>query len=210
MAEKDAIESLDKIIEKLIPKAIQAVTRTAKKVEAKLLRQHMSGHSDSSLGKRTGAAARSLKADPATAKGTVVTSKITGGVNYLRIHFTGGIIKAKKKFLTIPTDFAKTNAGVAKGRMVKEGNTWTFLGMPTFIAKGVIFGKVGGSNARSEGIRQRRAAGEKVGKGQIIPLFILKNSVVIKRRIDPKVDIVDWAKPVLTQELKKAGLLKVG
>lgn len=210
MAEKDAIESLDKIIEKLIPKAIQAVTRTAKKVEAKLLRQHMSGHSDSSLGKRTGAAARSLKADPATAKGTVVTSKITGGVNYLRIHFTGGIIKAKKKFLTIPTDFAKTNAGVAKGRMVKEGNTWTFLGMPTFIAKGVIFGKVGGSNARSEGIRQRRAAGEKVGKGQIIPLFILKNSVVIKRRIDPKVDIVDWARPVLTQELKKAGLLKVG
>jgi hypothetical protein len=210
MAEKDAIESLDKIIEKLISKAIQAVTRTAKKVEAKLLRQHMSGHSDSSLGKRTGAAARSLKADPATAKGTVVTSKITGGVNYLRIHFTGGIIKAKKKFLTIPTDFAKTNAGVAKGRMVKEGNTWTFLGMPTFIAKGVIFGKVGGSNARSEGIRQRRAAGEKVGKGQIIPLFILKNSVVIKRRIDPKTDIVDWARPVLTQELKKAGLLKVG
>jgi len=210
MAEKDAIESLDKIIEKLIPKAIQAVTRTAKKVEAKLLRQHMSGHSDSSLGKRTGAAARSLKADPATAKGTVVTSKITGGVNYLRIHFTGGIIKAKKKFLTIPTDFAKTNAGVAKGRMVKEGNTWTFLGMPTFIAKGVIFGKVGGPNARSEGIRQRRATGEKVGKGQIIPLFILKNSVVIKRRIDPKTDIVDWATPVLTQEIKKAGLLKVG
>jgi hypothetical protein len=210
MAEKDAIESLDKIIEKLIPKAIQAVTRTAKKVEAKLLRQHMSGHSDSSLGKRTGAAARSLKADPATAKGTVVTSKITGGVNYLRIHFTGDIIKAKKKFLTIPTDFAKTNAGVAKGRMVKEGNTWTFLGMPTFIAKGVIFGKVGGPNARSEGIRQRRAAGEKISKGQIIPLFILKNSVVIKRRIDPKTDIVDWARPVLTQEIKKAGLLKVG
>jgi len=34
--------------------------------------------------------------------------------------------------------------------------------------------------------------------------------VVIKRRIDPKVDIVQWAKPVLMEELKKAGLLKVG
>lgn len=210
MAEKDAAESLDKIIKAMIPKAIQAVTRTAKKVEAKLLQQHMAGHSDTSLGKRTGAAARSLKADRATAQETIVTSRITSGVGYLRIHFTGGTIKAKKKFLTIPTDFAMTNAGVAKGRMVKEGNTWTFLGMPTFIAKGIIFGKVGGPNARSEGIRQRRAAGEKVGKGQIIPLFILKNSVVIKRRIDPKTDIADWARPVLTEELKKAGILKAG
>ena len=211
MAEKDAIESLNQIIEKLIPKAILAVTRTAKKVEAKLLRQHMAGPtSDSSLSKRTGALGRTTKAEPATAQGTLVTSRITAGVNYARIHFTGGVIKAKKKFLTIPTDFARTNAGVAKGRMVKEGNVWTFLGMPTFIAKGIIFGKVGGELGRSEGIRQRRAAGEKMGKGQIIPLFILKQSVVIKRRIDPKVDIVQWAKPVLTQELKKAGILKAG
>jgi hypothetical protein len=210
MANKDATESLDKIINTLIPKAIQAVTLTAKKVEAKLLRQHMAGASDHSLAKRTGTAARSLKAEPATAQGTVVTAKITGGVNYLRIHFTGGVVKAKKKFLTIPTDFAKTNAGVAKGRMVNNGGQWTFLGMPTFIAKGIIFGKVGGELARSEGIRQRRAAGEKMSKGQIIPLFILKSSVVIKRRIDPQVDIVQWAKPVLTEELKKAGLLKAG
>jgi len=210
MADKDAVESLDKIINALIPKAIRAVTRTAKKVEAKLLRQHMAGASDHSLAKRTGAAAKSLKAEPATAQGTVVTSKITGGVNYLRIHFTGGTIKAKKRFLTIPTDFAKTNAGVAKGRMVNAGGQWTFLGMPTFIAKGIIFGKVGGPNARSEGVRQRRAAGEKMAKGTIIPLFILKNSVVIKRRIDPQVDIVQWAKPVLTEELKRAGIIKVG
>jgi hypothetical protein len=210
MAEKDAIQNIDKMIQTIIPKVIQAVSRTAKKVEEKLLRQHMAGASDHSLAKRTGTAARSLKAEPATAQGTIVTSKITSGVGYLRIHFTGGTIKATKKFLTIPTDFAKTNAGVAKGRMIKEGNTWTFLGMPTFIAKGIIFGKVGGALRRSEGIRQRRTAGEKMAQGTIIPLFILKNSVVIKRRIDPQVDIVQWAKPVLTEELKKAGLLTVG
>jgi hypothetical protein len=39
---------------------------------------------------------------------------------------------------------------------------------------------------------------------------VLKDSVVIKRRIDPKVDLVDWGKPVLIEELKKVGLLKAG
>ena len=210
MAPKDPITSLEKMIQDLIPKAIQAVNATAKKLEAKLLRQHLSGRGDTSLGRRSGTLARSIKTDEATLQGTIITARITAGVNYARIHFTGGTIKASKKFLTIPTDFAMTNAGVAKGKMVKEGNKWTFLGMPTFIAKGIIFGYVGGPNARSEGIRQRRAAGEKVSKGQIIPLFILKNSVVIKRRIDPQVDMVQWAMPVLTEELKKAGILTVG
>jgi hypothetical protein len=211
MAGKDAIESIDKMIQDLIPKVLRALNNTTKKVEAKLLRQHLAGPTgDHSLSKRTGALGRSIRTAPAQAEGTMVSSKITAGVNYARIHFTGGTIKAKKKFLTIPTDFAKTNAGVAKGRMIKEGNTWTFLGMPTFIAKGIIFGKVGGALGRSEGLRQRRAAGEKMSKGTIIPLFTLKNSVVIKRRIDPKVDILQWAKPVLTEELKKAGLVKAG
>lgn len=44
----------------------------------------------------------------------------------------------------------------------------------------------------------------------MVPLFVLKDSVVIKRRIDPKVDLADWANPVLTEELKKAGIFKVG
>lgn len=54
------------------------------------------------------------------------------------------------------------------------------------------------------------AASKMQSEGELIPLFVLKDSVVIKRRIDPKVDLVDWGKPVLIEELKKVGLLKAG
>ena len=67
MAPKDPIASLEKIEQAIIAKAIQAVNRTGRKVEEKLLREHMSGPGDNSLAKRTGAAARSIHLDPAAA-----------------------------------------------------------------------------------------------------------------------------------------------
>ena len=112
-------------------------------------------------------------------------------------------IKAAKGMLAIPTDFARK---AIRGRTMGPKQ---YAG--TRIFAGIVWGKAGWGEARTGGgLRQRRAAGEKFIKETLIPLFILKQSVVIKRRIDPKVDIVQWARPVLTQELKKAGLLKVG
>ena len=49
-----------------------------------------------------------------------------------------------------------------------------------------------------------------MNQGELVPLFVLKDSVVVKRRIDPMVDLSQWAKPILTEEIKKAGLLKAG
>jgi hypothetical protein len=108
-----------------------------------------------------------------------------------------------KRFLAIPTDFAKTPAGVAKGGPLDP--IWG----PTFINKGVIFGYQGGQRGTTEGVRQRAAAGQTVKKGESIPLFILKKSVVVKRRIDPHIDLVLWARPKFLADLKKEAL-KVG
>ena len=60
MTPKDPIASLTKIEQGIIAKAIQAVNNTGRKVEEKLLREHMSGPGDNSLARRTGAAARSI------------------------------------------------------------------------------------------------------------------------------------------------------
>jgi hypothetical protein len=57
------------------------------------------------------------------------------------------------------------------------------------------------------GLRQRRAAGEKIGKQDLIPLFILKGSVVVKRRIIPS-ELINWIKPQFMAALKNGGLLK--
>jgi hypothetical protein len=215
---QDALEYLKAIELGIIAKAMQALNRTNQKLKAHLLRDHLAGPGEGSLAKRTGNLARSITEEAALPEGggTVISAKLHAGMNYAKTHFgpkgSTFTIKPKggKRFLTIPTDFALTNAGVAKGRMQNVGGKWTFLGMPTFIAKGIIFGYADGANRRSEGMRQRRAAGQSFKKADIIPLFILKGSVVVKRRIDPKVDMIQWAKPVLIEEIKKAGLFKVG
>jgi hypothetical protein len=64
----------------------------------------------------------------------------------------------------------------------------------TFIAKGVIFGFSGGTKASASKVP--------------IPLFALKRSVSIPRRVDPKADLIPWIKSHFLADLKAAGLLK--
>jgi hypothetical protein len=128
------------------------------------------------------------------------------------------ITPIKAKMLAIPLAAAKTGAGVAR-----SGPTSGIWG-PTkcFRSKAgnlIIWGYQVGKSAM--GTRQKTVTGgqgnavslsyakKAMNRGTLTPLFVLKESVVIKRRIDPKVDIVQWAKPVLTEELKKAGIFKV-
>ena len=143
---------------------------------------------------------------------------------YAKVHFgpRGSevkIVPIKAKLLAIPLAAAKTGAGVARG-----GPTSGIWG-PTkcFRSKAgnlIIWGYQTGKAAM--GTRQKTVTGgqgnavslayarRSMAQGELVPLFVLKDSVVIKRRIEPMVDLVQWAKPVLTEEIKKAGLLKAG
>jgi hypothetical protein len=194
----DLIEKIQAKGAGLQAKAVEIVKKYSTVLWRSVLDKVSAGTSSDTLSRRTGSLARSIQNFiPEISEGTV-----TGGVivseKYAIAHFgprgSEYPIVAKKQFLTIPTDFVKTAAGVAKGQM-EGGPPWTFLGMPTFISKGVIFGKLEGGLQSSEGVRQRRAAGEKMSKDQIIPLFILKSSVMIPRRIDMQQDVLDPIRP---------------
>jgi len=109
-------------------------------------------------------------------------------------------IEPKKKggFLAIPTDFVKTFRGHPVGPKQYGG---------TVIFGGIIWGKAGWSGAGTGGgLRQRRAAGEKFGKQTLIPLFILKESVIIRKRLDPA-RVLAYLKPIYLAALKKSCLL---
>jgi hypothetical protein len=196
---KDPIENLKIIEEGIIAKAMEALNRTNTRVKAKLLQQHLAGGGDTSLAKRTGSLARSITEEPATQEGNLISAKLHAGVVYAKVHFgprgsAVTITPVKAKMLAIPLAAAKTGAGVARGS--PRSGIWG----PTKIFRSkagnlIIWGYQAGKGA---------------GKGELTPLFVLKNSVVIKRRIDPQVDLVQWAKPVLIEEIKKGGLLKVG
>jgi len=209
---KDPIASLSAMEKNLVDKVVGVLNKTLAGMVRKLQTQHLTGGTtDNALGKRSGTLSREIIPTPAHSEmGTpmVITATVHAGVKYATVHFgprgTSVTIRPKnKQFLAIPTDFAKTPAGVAKGGPLDP--IWG----PTFVNKGVIFGYQGGQRGVTEGVRQRAAAGQAVKKGEIIPLFILKKSVVVKRRIDPHIDLVLWAKPKFLADLKKEAL-KVG
>ena len=77
-------------------------------------------------------------------------------VRYADIHEEGGVITARRvKYLTIPTEYALTKAGVTKRISARDFEN-------TFVRQGIIW--------------------QKQGKRKIVPLFILKKSVVIPAR----------------------------
>jgi hypothetical protein len=74
------------------------------------------------------------------------------------------------------------------------GGPLSGIWVPTFIAKGIIFGFSG----RTKGTQSKTP----------IPLFVLKRSVVVPRRIHPKEHLLDWAKPKFMADLSQ--IVKVG
>ncbi|MHB9075255.1 MAG: hypothetical protein ACYC6G_17245 [Desulfobaccales bacterium] len=228
MAPRDPIATLEKIDLETTSKVIQALKNTNQRLKAKLLREHLAGAGDNSLAKRTGNLARSVETEPAALDPELgpftVSAKLHAGMVYAKVHFgpRGSevkIVPIKAKMLAIPLAAAKTGAGVARA-----GPTSGIWG-PTkcFRSKAgnlIIWGYKTGKAAM--GTRQKTVTGGQgnavslsyargvLDKGELVPLFVLKDSVVIKRRIDPRLDLIQWAKPVVLEEIKKAGLLKVG
>ena len=86
------------------------------------------------------------------------------------------------KALAIPTKFARTAKGVPRGGPLDP--IWGI----TFIANSMIFGY------------QR---GTKRQYARPVPLFILKKSVVVKTKIDPKVDVINIIVPQIRTEVRK-------
>lgn len=132
----------------------------------KLVAQHSTsypgGTSGSSLSKRSGGAIKSIKESVKVGGADLAsTHGIIGGIGYLRIHETGGVVTPKKsKYLAIPLSAAlKSN-----GTPIKPGPRFW---LNTFVAT---------SKAGNLIIFQRR------GKN-IVPLYVLKKSVTIKARL---------------------------
>jgi len=105
------------------------------------------------------------------------------------------VISPKRgQFLALPTDFVKTFRGHPVGPRQYGG---------TVIFNGIIWGKAGWHGGGAA--RQRRAAGEKLGKQALVPLFILKKSVIVRARIHPG-DLIAWIKPQFFADLQRYAL----
>jgi hypothetical protein len=135
--------------------------------------------------------------------GGVITSAVRGasGWKAAPVHIGppgSTTITAKRGMLALPTDF------VRKGFRGKAVGPEQYGG--TKIFGGIIWGKAGWGGARTGGgLRQHRAAGEKFRKQDLVPLFILKKSVVVRRRIIPP-ELIRWIRPQLRAELAKKAL----
>ena len=201
----DLIGKIQQAAAGLEARVVQVVNKHAAQVWRNLIDKMRGGTSADTLGRRTGELVSSTRPLPTESGGGTVTGGVVVGAKYAVVHIgprgsTFTIRPKSKQFLAIPTDFAKTASGVAKG--APRDPIWG----PTFIAKGIIFGYVGGQKAAPEGVRQRRAAGETMTKQQIIPLFILKSQVVVPRRIDMQLDVLDPIRPEFVADLQAATL----
>jgi hypothetical protein len=149
------------------------------------------GTNDTQLQSRTGALSQSTRILPA--KVTDGGSKVSGGVNfgqkYARVHIgpvgqVTTIRPVNKQWLTIPLEAAKTGAGALRGGATSS------IYRETFIAKGIIFGKLG----------TVKVAGKTQGK--IVPLFILKKEVKVKARLHPS-DMFAWLQPKIVDSIRE-------
>jgi len=191
---KDPVKSLNQMIQGLVPKVKQVVETHSKRLCERAVSYHLTGGTGPDrLARRTGTLARSTRALEVRLEGNKVVGGLAFGAKYATVHIgpsgsTFTIKPKNKQFLAIPLPAAKTAAGVARGGPLD--GIWG----PTFIAKGVIFGYSGGT----KGTQSKTP----------IPLFALKRSVVVPRRVDPKAHLLEYVKPGFIQDLSQ--LLKGG
>lgn len=133
------------------------------------------------VGRRSGNLARALM-ELVTVTEDGVTGELwpdPAKVAYGAIQEDGGtVIPKNAKFLTIPLEAMLTGVGVARGtarQVIESPEAFGYSG--TFVAKGVIFGKLGKTAKGRQ--RTRGLGGEQTS---VIPLFALKSSVTIPGR----------------------------
>jgi hypothetical protein len=192
MAEKDPIATLDKLAEALDKRVGKILWDNLTR-----LRDHL--RASAPLKTRTRGMPYVRK--PIQLQGNLIEAGLYAPPAWAAAHIGVGqtTISARGgQFLAIPTDFVRQFRGHPVSPRQYGG---------TAIFSGIIWGKAGWGGARSGGgLRQHRAAGEKLGRQALIPLFILKGSVVIKKRLDPG-QLIAWLKPQFFQDLKKSCLV---
>ena len=184
----DAIQKIDQIIAQLEGRMLKVVNRHSAKLVSVTLSEHLSGPtSSSSVSRRTKGLAGSVRPLAGSVSGNTVSGGMAIGQKYAGVHIgprgTSVTITPKsKRFLAIPLQAAKTAGGVARGGPLS--GIWG----PTFIAKGIIFGYSGGTKGST--------------RKSPIPLFVLKRSVVVPRRVDPNKDLLAKVRPQFIADLK--------
>jgi len=205
-----ALDGVEKRITQYVKKIL---AKNARLMQTHVRAQYMSGitgASGGSLKRRSGTlAARTIPIPVREVAPGIVTTGLSFGTRYARTHIgprgSSMHIRAKNvKYLTIPLDAMKTKAGVARGdsdyAAYKYGNTFVRESKKGNL---IIFAsKKGRTKARQgESGRQTKAR----GRSQLIPLFLLKKEVTIRRRIHPK-DILNWIEPKIIQDFKWTAL----
>jgi hypothetical protein len=204
-------QNLTGLPNKIIRVVMKIINRQSVLLEGYVKAVHMTGGTTSDkLAVRSGLLRNSVRAIPAKISSN---ASIVGGINfgtiYARVHVgprgQKTVIKPKgHPYLTIPLDAAKSPSGVAKGS--PRLGPWA----DTFIARSkkgnlIIFGrlasyrsvKVGGTKVKGLTVRQ-------VSK-DVVPLFVLKESVTIPARIHPRT-ILDWMMPRVLADFKDSNI----
>lgn len=206
---------LEAFVGKAVTKMVNLVTiKTTRHIKEDLFGTFPSGTTRSTLSTRSGKLKKSVTNVPAKREGDIVRGGVGIGTVYGRVHFGKAgqvteITPKNAKMLAIPLPAAQDSHGVARGAPRDAG----IFGQ-TFIAKSkagnlIIFGKL------------QYVKGKKAGqvKGDILPLFALKNSeyagslrkpcfsVSVAARIHPE-DLQTFVQPLLDAGMAeiKAGL----
>ncbi|MBM4286900.1 MAG: hypothetical protein FJ135_01910 [Deltaproteobacteria bacterium] len=186
---KDPVKALDQLIQGLVPKVTKVVEKHSLLLWEHTVSRHLAGGTAADrLARRSGTLARSTRPLKVRVEGSKVVGGLAFGAEYAKVHIgpsgsTFTIRPRNKQFLAIPLPAARTAAGVPRGGPLDQ--IWG----PTFISKGVIYGFSGGTRGSQN--------------DKPIPLFVLKRSVVVPRRVDPEVHLLDWVKPQFLADLAK-------
>lgn len=159
-----------------------AIDRTTRLLRKRVIAKHFTkGPAPKSVAKRSGKLQKSIRFSRAKPVGQGFQADFTIGTQYATTHVARKnrgkvrITPKKRKFLAIPTDFARTPAGVPIAP--PRDPRWA----PTQVIGNVIFGHLGSSK---------------------VPLFVLKKSVTVPQRVSVLRDIIQPGEAILKQQIQ--------
>jgi hypothetical protein len=162
---------------------IKALNRTTIILRKQVIRQHFNEQTRptaTAVRKQSGKLQKAIVFSRAKVVGGIVSADLKINRIYGGIHVAKGVKSTTtitgRPVLAIPTRFARNAAGVpiAPPRDAR----WK----PTHIAKGIIFGNLGGKQ---------------------VPLFTLRRSVVIPQRVSMEQDVIVPGKRIYIQQLSQ-------
>lgn len=178
-------DSISKAVDGAARPITDVMRRALQLVAKEMKAQHASGwngqvvNQSADLQRRSGDSLNAM-AKSISVKGSGNLANLQGQIStgFWAIHETGGTIRARSQYLTIPLPAAMDSRGVPLRKRARDWDN-TFVKMSK---RGnlLIF--------RSE------------GRGRIIPLYLLKNSVTIRPRLGMERAILDTALPYFEQK----------